>query len=479
MADIFFGLTDTGKIRVNNEDTFIAQTAMNNKFIIACAIDGVGGYSGGEVAAALAKETILEYFSKSESDIISMMQESLLLANERIHAEKQKVKQHESMACVLTLAVIDIENNEFYYAHVGDTRLYLLRDNSLVKLTKDQSFVGFLEDTGRLTEDEAMSHPKRNEINKALGFGGELEKGSDYFETGHSPFLPGDMLLLCSDGLTDMVNRQDITTILINGNSLEEKARQLIDAANKNGGKDNITAVLVKNDKSPQKLQATMPAAIQKKKIINREESDTPNQNEEELRIIEPEAKPQKNTISLTLLSLLCIGLLASSLYLLRELGKRPKVSGKAEIVAVQKSRNPQEIQLQTALNTLQGDTLILNDSVYSQPIIISDTLQIKADTLYILARGNIVLKSDSTYKGLALLILPHIKHLVLDGLVFEDFDVAILCQNKGLTLKGVRFINCRNPLQLSFSFSGDQYINGSFTDAFFKTDSLTNPLTN
>lgn len=478
MADIFFGLTDIGKVRVNNEDTFIAQTAMNNKFIIACAIDGVGGYSGGEVAAALAKETILEYFSKSESDIISMMKEALLLVNERIHAEKQEVKQHESMACVLTLAVVDIGNNEFYYAHVGDTRLYLLRDNSLVKLTKDQSFVGFLEDTGRLTEDAAMSHPKRNEINKALGFGGLLEKGSDYFETGHSPFLPGDMLLLCSDGLTDMVNRQDITTILIKDNSLEEKARQLIDAANKNGGKDNITAVLVKNDKSPQKLQATMPAAIEKKKIINKEESETINKNEEEPLIIEPEAKPQKNTISLTILSLLCIGLLASSLYLLWELGKRPNASGETEIVTVQKSRNPQEIQIQAALNTLQGDTLILNDSVYSKPIIISDTLQIKADTLYILARGNIVLKSDSTYKGLALLILPHIKHLVLDGLVFEDFDVAISSQSRWLTLKGVRFINCRNPLQLSFSFPGDQYINGSITDAFFKTDSLTNPLT-
>ena len=104
------------------------------------------------------------------------------------------------MACVLTLAVVDIEKNKFYYAHVGDTRLYLFRDNTLVKVSKDHSFVGFLEESGRLTEEAAMQHPKRNEINKALGLGVKFSASDDYIETGESPFLPGDLLLLCSDG---------------------------------------------------------------------------------------------------------------------------------------------------------------------------------------------------------------------------------------------------------------------------------------
>lgn len=479
MADIFFGLTDTGKVRVNNEDTFIAQTAMNDKFILACAIDGVGGYSGGEIAASLAKESILEHFSKTVSDIPEMMQEALLLANERIYKERLEVRQHESMACVLTLALVDVESNEFYYIHVGDTRLYLLRDNSLVKLTKDQSFVGFLEDTGRLTEDAAMRHPKRNEINKALGFGGELEKDGDYFETGHSPFLPGDMILLCSDGLTDMVNKNDITAILTNDSSLEEKAKELIDTANKNGGRDNITAVLVKNDKPLQKQEATMPVSNVKKKVIKEESAVIVDSKEKKLLIIEQVSKSRKSSLALTLLSLICIGLLACSLYLLWELGKREKMAKTKSSLPLIESRSPSEIQLQEAINTLQGDTLILNDSIYTQPILITDTLQISTDTLYILARGKIVFKSDSTYKGPALLILPQSRQVVLDGLVFEDFDVGISSQSKGLSMLGVQFINCRIPVQFSFSLWGEKYMNGTLTDMFLRTDSLPDTLKN
>ena len=168
MAENFFGITDTGKIRDNNEDAFIAKKVMNNKFIIACAIDGVGGYSGGEIAAEIARESIFENFAKPSGNLIEAMKASFVLANQKIFAEKLQNKEHGKMACVLTLAVVDVSNNEFHYAHVGDTRLYLLRDHSLVKVTKDHSFVGFLEDSGRLDEDAAMKHLKRNEINKAL-----------------------------------------------------------------------------------------------------------------------------------------------------------------------------------------------------------------------------------------------------------------------------------------------------------------------
>ncbi len=479
MADIFFGITDTGKVRVNNEDTFIAQTAVNGRFILACAIDGVGGYSGGEVAAALAKESILEHFSRSITNIPSMMHEAVLKANERIHAEKQEVKQHESMACVLTLAVVDIENNEFHYIHVGDTRLYLLRDSSLVKLTKDQSFVGFLEDSGRLTEDAAMRHPKRNEINKALGFGGEVKTDKDYLETGHSPFLPGDIILLCSDGLTDMVNRQDITSILINESSLEEKATKLIATANKNGGKDNITAVLVKNDKPILKQEATMPAFTEKKKIIKTESSEIIEPEKEKPVIVEQESKTSKGRLPLLLLSLLSLALLTFTVYLLWELGKRDKIVLASSISPIKKNKNPAENQLQEALNSLQGDTLVLNDSIFTQPILITDTLRINKDSLYILARGKIVFKSDSAYRGTALILSQQNKHVVLDNLVFDGFDIGISSQSKGLTLRGVQFINCKIPVQYSFNLLGEKYANGSLSELFLRTNSLPDTLTN
>ncbi|HEY1008616.1 MAG TPA: protein phosphatase 2C domain-containing protein, partial [Daejeonella sp.] len=281
MANNFFGLTDTGKVRGNNEDAFIVQLSADGEYILAAAIDGVGGYSGGEIAAALARETIIDQLAKPGGNIISMMAEALLKANEKIYREKIEVKEHESMACVLTLAVVDVKNNEFHYIHVGDTRLYLLRDGSLIKVTKDQSFVGYLEDSGRLTEEAAMSHPKRNEINKALGFNTGLENDIDYFETGSSPFLPGDMILLCSDGLTDLVPRKDITEILLSDFGIEVMVQRLIDNANSKGGKDNITVVLVKNDR-PVQQQAVNPMSASKKKVLtpavpNRDQDDEPD----------------------------------------------------------------------------------------------------------------------------------------------------------------------------------------------------------
>src|SRR4051812_37177558 len=150
MTDQYFGITDTGKERQNNEDAFIARQGAGDRFIIACVIDGVGGYEGGEIAAGIARDTILRRLEKPASEVIPMVIDCFDLANERIIEEKQRNKKYEMMSCVSTLAIADVANNQFYYAHVGDTRLYLLRDGSLIKISHDQSFVGFLEESGRL-----------------------------------------------------------------------------------------------------------------------------------------------------------------------------------------------------------------------------------------------------------------------------------------------------------------------------------------
>jgi serine/threonine protein phosphatase PrpC len=228
MAENFFGLTDTGRIRDNNEDTFIAQFILNKRYILACVIDGVGGYHGGEVAAAIAREEILDIIGRSKGDLIPEMISAFKQANAKIHAKRLEDKEHDQMACVATLVIADLQNNQFVYAHVGDTRLYLIRDGSLIKISKDHSFVGYLEDSGRLTETAAMKHPKRNEINKALGFSNEIDTDDTYIETGQSPFLPGDMLLLCSDGLTDMVDKNGITHIINGGGNIEQKVTALV-----------------------------------------------------------------------------------------------------------------------------------------------------------------------------------------------------------------------------------------------------------
>ncbi len=252
MDNNIFGQTDIGRVRANNEDAFLAEELLNSGFILGCVIDGVGGYEGGEVAASIAKECIIKkLYNITAEDIIPKMIGTLKLANDEIYNRKQLDPSLEQMACVITLVLADIENNKFYYVHVGDTRLYLLRDHGLVKITQDDSFVGFLEDSGRLTESAAMSHPKRNEINQALGFSDTLSMKDDFFESGESPFLPGDILLLCSDGLTDRIDKDQITVILTQNATLRAATNILVDAANEAGGEDNITVVLVKNNNAP------------------------------------------------------------------------------------------------------------------------------------------------------------------------------------------------------------------------------------
>ncbi len=328
MAESFFGITDTGRQRDNNEDAFIAERVAD-RYVIACVIDGVGGYAGGEVAAEISRNVIRERLSGAPADLPAAMKEALFAANQQIVSEKQKQKEYQSMACVLTLAVTDTQNNVFYYAHVGDTRLYLFRDRSLVKVTHDHSFVGFLEDSGRLTEDSAMRHPKRNEINKALGFKPQLELTKDYIEAGESPFLPGDLLLVCSDGLTDLVNRADMSEILSRSATLSDKAAELVAAANSKGGKDNITVVLVQNEKSAFKQSPTRPQKprnIKRKVQTAGKAAPAPPERTEPARPSQlPEPAPGRQKTIILILSMLSALLLIIILFLLFKKDGQPE----------------------------------------------------------------------------------------------------------------------------------------------------------
>ena len=485
MADHFFGITDTGKVRDNNEDAFIAQEIKDKKLILACVIDGVGGYSGGEIAAAIARDSIIDHLKDSSNGVIRRMKEAFILASEKIDAQKDQQPQYANMACVLTLAVVDNEANKFYYAHLGDTRLYLFRDNTLVKVSKDHSFVGFLEESGRLTEEAAMQHPKRNEINKALGLGVKFSASDDYIETGESPFLPGDLLLLCSDGLTDMVNRDQITSILNSDASLKEKGAQLIAIANENGGKDNITVVLVQNNKARQTQEVIRPAAAAEPQmaIASNERRHTTDistnteKNTPEPVIREPLQKQNNNMRLVGFLSLASVVLLITSLALLwlhlqPDPVKAETSSDKSENPAIE-TRNEQELKLQEVINTATGDTVVLSAADFPLPVIISDTILIQKDTLYIETEGSIIFTADPRYEGPALLLASTSKYISIDSLVFQNFATGISVYNNALHLKDVKFNNCRIPIQNLFTFEDNKYVNGRIMKGSFKKDSL------
>lgn len=456
MADNFIGLTNTGRVRDNNEDAFLAET-LSNGWILACVIDGVGGYEGGEVAASIARQTILQRLQKSLAEPVQALKESLLLANENIYQEKLQNKGNDQMACVLTVALVDVKGNQFWYAHVGDTRLYLLRDQSLVKVTKDHSFVGFLEDSGRLSEKEAMTHPKRNEINKALGFDPQIDKQSDYIETGASPFLPGDTLLLCSDGLTDLVDNKSMAAILLSQKTMNEKAQDLIDAANIAGGKDNITVVIVSHSKKPAKAKATKP--VKKNGSEEYIVETTPTQTVIESKPRQTRSK--RSNVAVPVLALLCVLFAGVALYFWWQKNN----SNKIEPPFVQHVLNEGEKKLSDSLG-LANDSLNILEQAFGKSVVLSDTLFVRQDTLRINGNG-IVLNADSTFNGPAIFATINNKALLLENIVFKNFSIAVVSGGKGVLLKNVQFQNCLVPVQRQIFLPTDSVLNGALKDTF------------
>lgn len=239
------GKTDMGCIRTNNEDAFVAQKLWDANTYLAIAIDGVGGYEGGEIAADIARKTIPEFLlASSNGERIELLKQAVTAANNAIFEAREADPEHGQMSCVLTAAIIDVEQRQISMAHVGDSRLYGYRHGELKKLSHDHSLIGYREEIGDLSEEEAMHHPQRNVIGRDVGSQKHKANDDDFIEAQVFPLLPNTTLLFCSDGLTDMITSATITSVLSQRIKLEEKAEALIKAALDAGGKDNVTVVL-------------------------------------------------------------------------------------------------------------------------------------------------------------------------------------------------------------------------------------------
>jgi PPM family protein phosphatase len=229
-----FEQSDTGRQRRANEDSYFVRAPL---FVVA---DGMGGAQAGEVASRLAAETFargLPEDGTSEQRLEMRVRD----ANTRIHELSQQDRSLNGMGTTITAAYL--QDDELSLAHVGDSRAYLLRDGELSRLTRDHTLVEELVRRGELTEDEAAEHPQRSIITRALG----PEPDVDVDLRTHRA-QPGDVVLLCSDGLTGMISEQDVAEILTSSRSLADAGHKLVDAANEAGGRDNITVVLFRLD---------------------------------------------------------------------------------------------------------------------------------------------------------------------------------------------------------------------------------------
>jgi len=237
-----FGKSDIGKVRDMNQDSFYISSPQDEVqlFIVA---DGMGGYKGGEIASKLAVETsknyIINNFNSIEHDrenILNLIKSAIEYANLVVYEKSKEVPELENMGTTIDICLI--LQNKVYIGHVGDSRVYRKRKEFFRKLTTDHSYVQKLVSDGTITKEEAYNHPKKNMLIKALGCSTFVEP--DVMVKG---FLKDDILLMCSDGLTNMLRDEEIVQI-INQNPMEA-CNKLVDEANNKGGLDNITAVII------------------------------------------------------------------------------------------------------------------------------------------------------------------------------------------------------------------------------------------
>ncbi len=231
------GKTDVGLVRTNNEDTFIVNRGAGYCLVA----DGMGGAAAGEKASRIFAQTAEKIFTNNppadEKEIIECVQATFRQANDRILAHVAKYPEHQGMGC--TAELLAFTGSGFVIGHMGDSRTYRYRQGALKQLTKDHSLVQDQIDQGLITEEQARTHSMRNVILRAVGV-----RPSPALDTLRGPVYQGDVFLLCSDGLTDMIDDEEIDHVLALQGDLGLKTEHLVDLAKKAGGKDNVTVVL-------------------------------------------------------------------------------------------------------------------------------------------------------------------------------------------------------------------------------------------
>ncbi len=248
------GATDPGLQRDANEDLFHVDAARG----LFMVIDGVGGQAAGGQAAELALSMLRARLERETGPTDQRVREAIAVANNEIHRAAATRPEWNGMACVLTVAVL--RDGVATVGHVGDTRLYKIRNGRISKITRDHSPVGEREDAGELSEAEAMRHPRRNEVYRDVGSEPHQPGDADFVDIAVVPVEPDAALVLCSDGLSDLVPASTIGSVVARwAGDAPAVVRGLVDAAIQAGGKDNVTAVYIEGDQFAAGAREVLP----------------------------------------------------------------------------------------------------------------------------------------------------------------------------------------------------------------------------
>jgi PPM family protein phosphatase len=253
-------VTHPGRRRRRNEDAHVVQPPL---FAVA---DGMGGAQAGEIASRIAAAALRDSDAEAGEDaVVALIQE----ANRRVYEAAASDDARAGMGTTMTAALV--EGDAVHIGHVGDSRAYRVRDGVLEQLTEDHSLVAELVRSGKLSPEEADVHPQRSVITRVLGTDPEVDVDTFDVES-----RPGDLFMICSDGLTSMVDDDAILAVLQQpGRTLEQRARALVDAANRGGGEDNITVILFELGEGEPDDTATFPAVIEEEQPLDDERTLT------------------------------------------------------------------------------------------------------------------------------------------------------------------------------------------------------------
>lgn len=230
--------SDKGRVRLNNEDLPVLDVSRG----VYGVIDGIGGQAAGEIAAGIARDVILQRLARPLGTPAERVREALAIANNEIYSRAEHAPELRGMACVATLAIVN--DGTLTIGHVGDTRLYKVRPAGLRKLTRDHSPIGEREDACEISETDAMRHPRRHEVFRDLGSAPRDKDEDEFVEIVVESFETDSAILLCSDGLTDMISSAAIEQVVRrHAGRPQEVADALVSAANEAGGRDNVTVV--------------------------------------------------------------------------------------------------------------------------------------------------------------------------------------------------------------------------------------------
>ena len=242
----FSAATHKGMIRETNQDYYVAGESPVSLFVLC---DGMGGHKGGDIASKTAAESINKYisahysFDNDDEKAAKLLKSAIEYANKMVYMRARKMLDCSDMGTTCEVCYVDFDT--LYIGHVGDSKVYLYRENELSQLTDDHTLVAELLKNGTITEKEVAGHPARHVITRAVG----TEEGikSDFIKV---PLLDNDIILMCSDGLTDMLTESAVKKILLPGCGLQQMADKFIEKANENGGLDNITVVVLQYTKN-------------------------------------------------------------------------------------------------------------------------------------------------------------------------------------------------------------------------------------